>query len=48
MTYVRVKTNDVFRVVRKFENRDARLLAIQAVDDPLAYHLYYSVEDKPR
>ena len=45
MIYLRVRTDNLFRVVRKFETRNARLLAILSVDEPLSYHLYYAVEN---
>lgn len=45
MIYLRVQTDDVIRVARKFEKHGAYLVAIQTEDAQRPYQMYFALED---
>lgn len=44
MFIVSVTTNDPFKVIRKFEEKPGRLLAITCPEGEKRYHLLYSLD----
>lgn len=45
MIVVSIQTDDLFRVIRKFEQKRARLMIIDSMDTPSCFKLIYSLDE---
>ncbi len=45
MIIVRIRTNNVFRVVRKYEKRPSRLMIMNSLQDPDQFQLTYVLDE---